>query len=322
MSKRSMRDYIHDAFFARDKASLAAIVADAEAAKKDDPGEGEPDGDEGKQAIVIHNHHNAGPGDKAGTRDEDKDDDDDKDDFKKKTEDALKELRDGMAKLTDMMTSRAKDEFPPKKDDDDDDKKDDDDKDDTKDANGDPTIGEGAMTGTDPGSAEPDLMEADPALKTGPSMMGDSTYTARVNQAMNTLVRDTKARAEILAPGIKIGVLDGAAGANRMKDAGARICGLRRQALTTALSSERGQVAVGRHTADSLKTMSCDAVRIIFIDASDRMRAMNNSANMPSPQFGTNRRSTNDSLRSKIENLNKRNAEFWAANGGVGRRAS
>jgi hypothetical protein len=311
MSKRTLRDYINSAFLARDKASATAI---ADAAEEELPEHGEPDGDEGKQAIVIHNHHNEGGNGTDDADDPDKKDDDD--DWKKKTEDTLKELRDGLAKITDMLTHRDADNPFAKKDDKDDDDKDD--KDDVKDQ--DLNTGEQAATGTLPPSAEPDLMEADPALKTGPSMMGDATYTARINSAMNNLIRDTKARAEVLNPGMKIGVLDGALGENRMTQAGQRICDIRRSALVAAAGNERGMTAVGRHTQDAIKTMSCDAVRMLFIDASDRMRQMNNAANRPSPMFGDMRRASNDSMKAKIEAINTRNAEFWAANGGVGRR--
>lgn len=316
MSKRNLRDYIHDAFFARDKASLAQIVKDAEGDVI--PPHAEPDGDEGdqgdKHAIVIHNHHNEGSNGN-GTSDADKPEDDD--DWKKNTDAALKELRDSMAVLRDMLTSR--DDFPPKKDDDDDK--------DTKDAPAKDEdlpekVTEGAQTGSPPPSAEPDLMEADPALKMGKTMMGDATFQSRVNQAMNHLVRDTKARAEVLSPGIKIGVLDGAMGDDRMKQAGQRICDIRRSALVSASTNERGMVAVGRHTTDAIKTMSCDAVRMLFIDASDRMRQMNNAQNLPSPQFGDHRRTANNDLRSKIEGINKRNQEYWERQGGLGRRAS
>jgi hypothetical protein len=151
-------------------------------------------------------------------------------------------------------------------------------------------------------------------------MMGDSTQVARLNQAMAKLTRDTKARAEVLNPGMKIGILDGAPGDDRLQVAGKRICDIRRSALTAAAGSERGMVAIGRHTADAIKVMSCDAVRMLFIDASDRMRSMNNAANLPSPQFGDTRRAANLGLRSQIEGINKRNAEFWSANGGTARR--
>lgn len=318
MSRRTLADYIRDAFLARDKATVAEIIRDAEEAAE----HAEPDGDEGKQAIVIHNHHNTG----------DDDDDDDKktDDWKKSVDAGMKEIRAAIKKISDAMGSRDADNPFAKKDDDegdgdgdDEEKSDDDgeekkDEDETKDEE--LTMGEGALTGSPPGSAEPDLMEADPSLKTGKSMMGDSAYASRVNTAMNNVIRDTRARAEILAPGIKIGVLDGAMGPDRMKQAGARLCATRRQALTAAVKTERGMVAVGRHTSDAIAGMSCDAVRMLFIDASDRMRAINNSVNMPSPQFGITRRAVNDSLKNRIETINKRNADFWAANGGVGRR--
>jgi hypothetical protein len=309
-----LRELFGRAFVARDKTALEAIIN--EAAKggslttDNDPEHGEPDGDEGKQAIVIHNHHNEG-GDK-GDDDQTKDADKDDDEWKKKTDDALKALTDGLTAIRDMLTARGAGK------DAEGDKDDDKDKDDTKDQE--LNMGEQAATASPPASAEPDLMEADPALKTGPSMMGDATYTARVNGAMNNIIRDTKARAEVLNPGMKIGVLDGALGPDRLTQAGQRICDTRRAALVAAAGNERGMIAIGRHTGDAIKTMSCDAVRMLFIDASDRMRAMNNAANRPSPQFGEMRRATNDSMRAKIDAINARNAEFWAANGGVGKR--
>ena len=319
MSKRTIGDYILRGFVSRDKATVDAVMKEAEAAlaldAKNGNGNGEhdePDGDEGKQAIIIHNHHNEGGN---GTDDTDASGGDD--DWKKAVDTQMKELRDGLAKLTDMMTTRAASKDEDKGDDDDDDKKESKDQDVPLPA----SAGEGAQTGIDPPSAEPDLMEADPALKMGPTMMGDAANRSRINQAMNNVIRDTKARAEVLSPGIKIGVLDGALGDDRMRQAGQRICDTRRKALVAAAGNERGMVAVGRHTADSIKTMSCDAVRMLFIDASDRMRQMNNAQNLPSPQFGDMRRAANSDLRSRIEGINKRNAEFWATQGGVGRRA-
>jgi hypothetical protein len=311
MSQRSLRDFLHDAFFARDKASLAKIVADAEEVNQE---HAEPDGDEGKHAVIIHNHHNEN-GNGNGTDDADPDADDD--DWKKSADASIKELRDAVKALTDRLTAR--DEFPPKKDDDEDG---DDDKKETTDEDLPEKVGAGAQTGSPPPSAEPDLMEADPALKMGKTMMGDATQIARLNSAMAKLTRDTKARAEVLSPGIKIGILDGAPGDDRLTTAGKRICDTRRAALTAAAGTERGMVAIGRHTKDAIAVMSCDAVRMLFIDASDRMRSMNNAANLPSPQFGDNRRAANQDLRTRISDINKRNAEFWSANGGTARRVN
>jgi hypothetical protein len=107
-----------------------------------------------------------------------------------------------------------------------------------------------------------------------------------------------------------------------MTQAGRQICDTRRKALMAASGNERGMVAIGRHTKDAIEVMSCDAVRMLFIDASDRMRSMNNAANLPSPTFGTTRRQANDTLRGRIEQINARNAEFWSTHGGTGRRVN
>ena len=328
MSKRTIGDYVLRGFLSRDKATVHAVIEEAEADKallltkdndEDDPHH-EPDGDEGggdKHTIVnIHNHHENGDDKKNGNGD---------DDWKTSNDARLKTIEDGMKAIVDMMTSRSADgDLPPwlkKGDGGDDDKEEGEGEAKDADVPNPASAGEGAQTGSPPPSVEPDLMEADPALKMGPSMMGDSTRQARVNQAMNKLIRDTKGRAEVLSPGIKIGVLDGALGDDRLKQAGQRICNIRRQALTAACGTPRGMQAVGRHTKDAIASMSCDAVKMLFVDASDRMRQMNNAQNLPSPQFGDNRRAANSDLRTRIEAINKRNAEQWTAWGGTAKRA-
>jgi hypothetical protein len=312
MSKRTLRDYIYQGFFARDKASVAAI---ADAAEEDPPADGEPDGDEGKHASNVHVHieHKSGEN---GTGDADGDKDEER--FKK-IEDTVKALDAKITKVLDAVTKARTGDAEGDDDDKGDDKGDDDDKkgDETTDAEGET----GAQTASAPPSAEPDLMEADPALKTGKSQMGDAAFGARVNQAMLALVRDTKARAEVLAPGIGIGVLDGAPGEqNRMTVAGTRICSLRRNALTKAAASEKGKQAMGRYTADHVKAMSCDAVRMLFLDASDRMREINNATNVPSPNFGTAGQPGPGAYRAaqaqRLAGINKANKDFWAKQNG------
>ena len=312
----TMVDYINRAFFAKDKATRDAIVADA--IKDAEAEHGEPDGDEGKQAIVIHNHHNEGgddgekTGDKAlGGR-------------VAALEDGLKSLDRKISKVLDAVAKHAtkdedgdedgekkdddappadekksEDEFPPK-DDDDAEKKSDD-------AEG----VQGAMVSKGPGSAEPELMEADPALKTGASKMGDAERKSRRMRALVGVVRDCAARAELLAPGIKIAQLD-SGGIDNLVAVGSRLCALRREALAKVATTDAGPKVLGRYAdADSRKGMSCDAVRMLFVDASDRMRQLNNARGVASPMVNDTVRSYRDAQVAVLKSINQQNHDFW-----------
>jgi hypothetical protein len=298
MSKRSVGDYIRDAFFARDKASLAAIVQDAESAgipmqAPDD------DDDSSKQAIVIHNHHNPAPAADATT------DDNSITGRVTRLEDSFKTLSGDVRKVLDAM--------PPwlsgKADPDDDDKKDDPAQmtDEPPPASEGPDE-EGDLTAEKLGEVEPDLMNADPALKTGKSQMGDAAYNARVVAGLSKLIKDVKARAEILAPGLRATI--DAKPTRATQDA---LCGIRRAALLGASRRDAGRKALGRFDDKSIGKMSCDAVRVLFLDASDRMRDSNNATLKTSgaAQTFVDERSFRETQQQRIRDMNKANREFW-----------
>ena len=299
MSKRSVGDYIRDAFFARDKASLAAIVQDAESAgipmqAPDD------DDDSSKQAIVIHNHHNPAPAADATT------DDNTIAGRVQRLEDSVKSVD---AKLTKML-----DAMPPwlagKADPDDDDKKDDPTQmtDEPPPASSEAPDEEGDMTAEKLTEVEPDLMNADPALKTGKSQMGDAAYNARVVAGLSKLIKDVKARAEILAPGLRATI--DAKPTRATQDA---LCGVRRAALLGAARRDAGRKALGRFDDKAIGKMSCDAVRVLFLDASDRMRDSNNATLKTSgaAQTFVDERSFRETQQQRIRDMNKANREFW-----------
>jgi uncharacterized protein len=298
MSKRTVTDYLRAAFFAKDKSSLAAIVQDAEENIPEDPAHAEPDGDEGKHASNVHVHieHKGSTADNNNGEGE--------------TEKRLTALEDKVGamdgKLTKVLDHLAKDENG--NGDDDDKKKP---PPDTNDQNG----VEGAVTAKPLESANAELMEADPALKTGRSFMGDSadpTLKARAIKAMDKLVQDSVARAEILSPGIQMPTFDAAASGG-LEVAGDRLCGLRRDALLGALMTNDGKVALGsRYGADLIKRMSCESVRALFLDASDRMRAANRvmpgvSGGLPADQARTAR----EEQAARIRSINAANKAFW-----------
>jgi hypothetical protein len=307
MAGKSMRDYIHSAFFARDKATLAQIVKDAEEEGNGDDDEKEhkePDGDEGKQAIVIHNHHSAAPSSDDAT-----------------ISGRVKKLEDGFksfdAKLTKVLDAISGDAAPPwlKKDgdgDDDDSDEGDNDKEKTEDeppavGNGEPDE-QGALTAEQLTSAEPDLMQPDPSLKTGKSMMGDAAYNARVEKALGLLIKDVRARAEVLSPGFKMATVDSKLTKATVK----ALCGARRSALLKASATDAGKAALGRFNTTTIKSMSCDAVRVLFLDTSDRVKAGNNHSAAPRPFVTADeQRSFRENQAQRIRDLNKANKEFW-----------
>ena len=332
MSKRTLRDYISQAFLARDKATVAQIMKDAEELEKTE--HAEPDGDEGPgNTTIIHHHHGgdaaAATGDAA------------LEGRVGKLEKSLDSIGKKLDRVLDGLTGKDG-ELPPwlakkgddDKDDDDkgDDKSDDDDKgdddkgDDDKDETKDdlPTGNtEGAQVAEAPSGVEAELMEADPALKTGPSKMGDAAYRGRLSTTFKTFMQETRARAEILAPGMKIATVDAAAGPKATTIA---VCNLRRAALSKALTDARTAPVVGGYfTADSLKTMSCDAVRLAFLDASDRVRQHNNATGRPSEAVYASDgdpRAFRDQQIAVIKSINARNREFWAKHGGLGPQGS
>jgi hypothetical protein len=344
MSTRSIRDYVNRAFFARDKASLAAVADEAESAfpPKEEGDDGakqehnEPKDGEGDDAdhsghvggVHVHiEHGKQGAADATAAR-------------LQKIEDSVAALTKTVGRVADAVgiptKAATKDE----------------DGDDDRMANlrkaraaqgqgaGESEAEEGEGEGgeeskekpdfikakdTDPeaGSlgaaealllkaAEPELMNADPSLRTGRSDMGDATHAKKVRDAFALVVRDAAARAEVLHPGSRMPTIDTAT-----LDAAAatkRLCAFRRGALLGASKSSNGRKAIGRHTGDDIRRMSCDAVRILFDDASAKMwhvnndsaRTVNESAFQP-PDLRSYRSQQAEQLRA----INDRNNEFW-----------
>ena len=302
-----MVDYINRAFFARDKATVAAIVADAEKEL-----EKEPDGDEGdgSKTVNVHVHGSAPAADAA-------------------TEKRLGSLEDSLRaldrKITTVMDAVAK-VTAKTKDEDEDDKPPPEDKEDGDDAGDSDEGGDddgekktddadnivGAMVAKKLPSLEAELMEADPALKTGKSKMGDAETKSRRQRALANVVRDCAARAELLAPGVKIAQLDSVT-LDDAKVVAGRLCALRKTALVKTAGSDHAAQITGRYTADAIKDMSCDAVRMLFVDASDRMRALNNARGVSSPMHGMTTGQMNGRAHQTavLKGINQINKEFW-----------
>jgi hypothetical protein len=167
-----------------------------------------------------------------------------------------------------------------------------------------------------PPSSSAELVEADPALAQEKTRMGDAAYKARTIQAMGNVMRDAIARAEIMAPGIKIGTLD-AGGAEKWGDTQKRLHALRRAALKKLMATEDGKAVLGPYTATA-DQMSYDATRLIFNDAAEKIRASNNASNVPSPMFGDTAggvRAFRSRQEAIIGSINDANRAHWEKQG-------
>ena len=322
MSKRSLRDLLtsvaHRSFFASDKAYVEKLIKDAE---EENGNHEEPDGDEGdhsghKGGVHVHIENP-----KAEATDDGK-----LSSRVTKLEDGLKSLDAKLSKVLDHIV-KVKDEDEEKTED----KTKDDvdpncekkvgDEDVGSETPPDPVSEVGEATMQDPPSLESELMEADPTPARIEGM-GDAAKKAHRAQGVQNLVRDTVARAEVLSPGLKLPTWDATPDGKQLAG---QLCSLRRTALVKAAETDTGKALIGPY-ASSVRTMSCDALRIVFRDTSERMRAFNNQRNQPSPMFGdqvTHLRGYRTTEQEKIAKINALNSDYWSKQGvGAGRRAS
>lgn len=111
--------------------------------------------------------------------------------------------------------------------------------------------------------------------------------------------QDAKARAEILAPGVKLPTFDAKADSKKTADS---ICLLRRRALKAALTNDNADlVRVITGDADVSK-MDCAAAKMAFHAASELVKQKNKSA----------ARKTTDAA-AEATDINKIHADFWAS---------
>ncbi len=313
MSKRTIRDYISAAFLARDKATADAIIKDAEEnlpppqeGEGDDEGSGDDkgqDGDGDKHASNIHIHVEHGKS--ADT-----------------VEGRIAKLEDNVATLSGnvqkVLDAMAKDDDPPWLKGEGDEPEEE-----TKDVDSDPSSGEkeeGALSAKVLTPTDPDLMEADPPLKTGEMMVvkhtGSTVGDAAHLKAIRQQVKDVRARAEILSPGIKFPTFD----AKPDKETQQKICDMRRATLTKALGTKEGKRAIGSFSADAIKGMSCATARTLFNDASDRMADANNAGISAASGYhvvGDEVFVPQARQVEQLKSINKNNSAFWARQTGA-----
>ncbi|MCA8376300.1 DUF2213 domain-containing protein [Burkholderia multivorans] len=141
------------------------------------------------------------------------------------------------------------------------------------------------------------VIEAEPSRRV--SEEGVDLYTG-------DSARIIAARAEILAPGVKLPTLDGL----KTKDRAAALCKCQRRALDQAYETDAGRAAIapflGRRAPD-FDTMPAPVVDAIFTGAAELMRAKNNAGS------SSGKVSTRDFGKVKtIADINEQNRKFWA----------
>jgi hypothetical protein len=119
--------------------------------------------------------------------------------------------------------------------------------------------------------------------------------------------KDTIARAEILAPGIKMPTFDAASGVKKVRD---NLCALRRKALDAALLDDTSSEFVKPLVAsDGIKSMTCDAVKVSFYAASEIAKRNNNDRGIG---YDRATRDASSVVLKSIADINKGNRDFWA----------
>lgn len=144
-----------------------------------------------------------------------------------------------------------------------------------------------------------DLMEA----QRGPGGLDDGT--TRDSSSLAAEFADTRARAEILSPGIRLPTLDAAKPRKVTLDA---MCALRRRALGSVAEGHRELVRPLLQGLD-LKKGTCDQVRTAFIGASELVRTRNDSRLFVPPRQARDA-GTRDGIKD-IKTINASARAFW-----------
>lgn len=110
--------------------------------------------------------------------------------------------------------------------------------------------------------------------------------------------QDAKARAEILAPGVKLPTFDAKSEGKKTADA---ICVLRRRALRAGLENSNADLVRAIVGDADVSKMTCDAAKMAFHASSELVKQKNKTV----------ARKTTDAA-AEAKDINQRHAEFWA----------
>jgi hypothetical protein len=130
---------------------------------------------------------------------------------------------------------------------------------------------------------------------------------ARDTASLVEEVRDSVARAEILAPGLHLPTVDAAADPQKTRDA---VCGLKRKALAKAFEGKfKDAVAPFVGQNPDFQKLTCDAVAQAFLGASEVVRQTNNATQTKGTFDGTKAAA---GMAKSIADINAKNSAFWS----------
>lgn len=280
--KRSWADRIMTAFKARDEAALEEAIAEA----RDEMTEGA--GGEGEHKVVIEIK---GPTAAEATTDEEAEEK--KDPVAETTDDEgeappawFKKFADGIESRLSKLEGGATTDADP-----------DEEKDEDAETTEDAELELGETTADEEAIAE----RADPAEST------------RDSASLATAFQDMIARAEILAPGVKLPTFDGKVTRKITRD---RMCAFRRRALDKAFADEDTRQVLlpiaGRNP--DVKKLTCDAVTLLFNAGSELVK----NANSAITSTGYVHDHAGGAAKpATISDINQKNRDFWRSKGGA-----
>lgn len=162
-------------------------------------------------------------------------------------------------------------------------------------------------------SGQEPVVEKDTTDEEGEQMIRDempeeaeNVIATKDSSALHSLYMETRAGAEILAPGMQIGTYDS------KRDPGTTmklICGMRKKALDAALKNENADVVMSLSNKP-VKQMTCDAAAILFRAAVSSISRDNNAETIRSG-FGGKPQSETENSAFTIDDWNKRNRSFY-----------
>lgn len=144
--------------------------------------------------------------------------------------------------------------------------------------------------------ADPATTDADPDAD---NPKDDVPAATNDSASLSAEFQDAKARAEILAPGVKLPTFDAKAEGKKTADA---ICVLRRRALRAALDNSNADLVRTIVGDADVSKMTCDAAKMAFHASSELVKQKNKTVA---------RRTTDAAAEAK--DINQIHAEFWAS---------
>jgi len=250
----------------KDKLRKLFMTRDSEAFEKALSDEVKDEGMEGAEGQHIHIHM---PG--AEKQDETKDDESEAADPMAQVMDSLKAIADSVAAIGERVTKL---EAGPTNDSEEE-KKDEE----TKDDDGD---------GDDAETQDSDDEE---------EKKDDEKKSTSDSASLRDEFQDAKARAEILAPGVKLPTFDAKAAGKKTSDS---LCVLRRRALKAALTNDNAAIVKSVVGKTDVSKMTCDAAAMAFNAASEMVKAKNKTSVS---------RTVDSQAASK--DINQIHADFW-----------